>query len=201
MQRLQASIKDHFNQFMSCSGELYILAATNWPERIEITNFGRRFNEQWHVKVPGLEGRQGVLQSTINNKGEHVSAEDIAEVAAQLEGYTPDDIVRVVEEAVEMLHSELYEGHKWKEVKHNGHSALVAAGEEELGDFLFCPFEQLSDEDKARCVPSPLGQKDLLYIIDGTGQKFSKTYQEEEKVRHEAWSLAHGTKGAVSRLR
>lgn len=127
MQALQASIKDFFTTSLKSCGAIYVFAATSWPEKINMGDWGRRFSRKWHVRLPSLEGRIALLRGLLALIGEELSSGDLQVVAEALENRSVYDIGTLIDAIVFDKNGRLLECNQWDEIAQKGETVLVPA--------------------------------------------------------------------------
>lgn len=86
---------------------LYVIGATNKPWSLDVP-FIRRFDKRVFVGSPDLESRVLILK--LYSKGISVSSDvDFQEIASITEGYSGDDIAKIVTDVHDRLREELFE--------------------------------------------------------------------------------------------
>lgn len=82
----------------SSSEGVFVLAATNYPERID-NALRRRFQKRIYVPLPDLLGRGQLLKIKTAKLNHSLSDEDYANLATETDGYSGADIATVVNDA------------------------------------------------------------------------------------------------------
>lgn len=97
--------------------QVFIFGATNIPDSLAMdTGISRRFQRKVLVGLPDTAARRMVLEYALSSVSHSLTPDEMDRIAEASEGYTGNDIVKVVEEIEEEQISLLWEALYWQKV-------------------------------------------------------------------------------------
>lgn len=109
-------VKKHLGDLKKKQLPIYVFAATNHPERLDVADLSRRFPLKFHLKLPDHNERKRLFTRLAGSFECSLADADIVRLADKSEGLAVSDTTELFDEAVARRIEELMLTRAWSKV-------------------------------------------------------------------------------------